>query len=229
MKKNKKDRVAILDIDGTIFRSSLQRELLMSLVHYGVFPPIVRKELEKNYFAWVHRAGSYEEYINSVVKAYATRIGGVLVSDVKRVAEIVIAQQKYRVYTYTRQLIKELRPNYRLLAISGSPIEIVREFNKIWKFDAVYGMVFGVKNSTYTGEVKFLPIGNKRAVVEQYLSEAGLSLTSSVGVGDTETDASFLEIVDKPICFNPNQALYKIAKKKKWRIVVERKDVIYDI
>ncbi len=229
MSKIKKNKVAILDIDGTIFRSSLQRELLMSLVHYGVFPPIVRKELEKNYFAWVHRAGSYEEYINTVVRAYAERIGGVLLSDVKRVAEIVISQQKYRVYAYTRDLIKDLRSSYRLIAISGSPIEIVKEFNKIWKFDAVYGMVFGTKGNSYTGEVKFLPINNKRAVVEQYLAEENLSLKGSVGVGDTESDASFLDIVDKPICFNPNQSLYRIAQKKKWQIVVERKDVIYKL
>ncbi|MFH1111758.1 MAG: HAD-IB family phosphatase [Patescibacteria group bacterium] len=229
VKRAAKKKIAILDIDGTIFRSSLQRELLMSLVRFGVFPPIVRKELEKNYFAWVHRAGSYEDYINGVVKSYQNRINGVLVSDVKRVANILIEQQKFRVYTYTRELIKELRHDYRLIAISGSPIEIVKEFNKIWKFDAVYGTVFEVKDERYTGTVKFLPIKDKRSVVEQYVAEENLSLKDSIGIGDTESDASFLEIVKKPICFNPNQALYKIAKKKKWDIVVERKDVIYHL
>ncbi len=224
-----KKRLAVFDIDGTIFRSSLQRELLMALVHFGVFPPIVKKELEKNYFAWVHRAGSYEDYINKVVESYQQRINGVLVSDVRRVANIVIEQQKFRVYTYTRELIKELRKDYRLVAISGSPIEIVKEFNKIWKFDAVYGMVFEVKDEHYTGTIKFLPIKDKKVVLEQYAAEENLSLKNSIGVGDTESDASFLEIVTKPICFNPNRALYEIAKKKKWEIVVERKDVIYHL
>ncbi len=230
MSKSKiKKCLAVLDIDGTIFRSSLQRELLMSLVYFGVFPPIVKKELEKNYFAWVHRSGSYEDYINNVVRSYQQRINGVMVSDVRRVASIVIEQQKYRVYTYTRELIKELRKDYRLIAISGSPIEIVKEFNKIWKFDAVFGMVFEVKDEHYTGTVKFLPIKDKKSILEQYAAEENLSLKNSIGVGDTESDASFLEIVDKPICFNPNLALYQIAKKKKWEIVVERKDVIYHL
>ncbi len=46
-------------------------------------------------------------------------------------------------------------------------------------------------------------------------------------MGDTETDISFLKMVDNPICFNPNKNLYNYAKKKGWEIVVERKDVIY--
>ncbi|MFH1671614.1 MAG: HAD-IB family hydrolase, partial [Candidatus Portnoybacteria bacterium] len=54
-------------------------------------------------------------------------------------------------------------------------------------------------------------------------------LTDSVGVGDSESDIAFLELVKKPICFNPNSRLYHHAKSAKWKIVVERKDVIYTL
>lgn len=221
-------KVAIFDIDGTIFRSSLQRELIMALVKYGVFPPIVKKELEKDYFSWVNRNGSYEDYIMHVVRAYEQRIGGVSVEDVRQVSRYVIEQQKNRVYTYTRQLIKKLKAKgYRLIAISGSPIEIVKEFNRFWKFHDVYGMVFEVKNGRYTGKVLELPIINKRLVVENYLAKHNFNWRGSVGVGDTESDASFLEMSARPICFNPNKNLYQLARKHGWEIVVERKDVIY--
>ncbi|KKT22178.1 MAG: HAD hydrolase, family IB, partial [Parcubacteria group bacterium GW2011_GWE1_43_8] len=105
MASRKKSRLAVFDIDGTIFRSSLQRELIMALVRYNVFPAIVKKELEQNYFSWVNRQGNYEDYIMQVVRSYEKRIAGVSVEDVRRVAQIVISQQKSRVYTYTRQLI----------------------------------------------------------------------------------------------------------------------------
>lgn len=228
-RSSKKQRVAVFDIDGTIFRSSLQRELIMALVRYGVFPEIVRKELEHDYFAWVNREGFYEDYIMQVVHSYERRITGVNVDDVKRVAQIVINQQKSRVYTYTRKLIEDLRPTHRLLAISGSPIEIVNEFNQYYKFDAVYGMVFQTHDNRYTGEVLELPIRDKYAILERYLKDEGLKLTGSVGVGDSESDASFLQAVSRPICFNPNQNLYRIAKRKGWKVVVERKDVIYEL
>lgn len=224
-----KRKVAVFDIDGTIFRSSLQRELIMSLVRYGVFPEIVKKELEQDYFAWVNREGFYEDYIEQVVRSYERRITGVAVDDVRRVAKLVIDQQKNRVYTYTRELIQKLRPTHRLVAISGSPIEIVNEFNRYWKFDAVYGMVFQVHDGRYTGDVLELPLRDKRAVIERYLAEQDLPLTGSVGVGDSESDARFLEVVQSPICFNPNRNLYKLAKRRGWRVVVERKDVIYEL
>ncbi len=227
--KTLRNKIGVFDIDGTIFRSSLQRELMQALVKYGVFPPIVRKELEKDYYSWINRHGTYDNYINHMVQVYEKRIPGVAVSDVKQVAKIVIAQQKYRVYRYTRDLIKQLRPTHRLIAISGSPIEILKEFNRTWKFDAVYGMEFEITNGRYTGQVKFLPIFDKIAVVNKYLKKTGLTLKGSVGVGDTETDASFLSKVAKPICFNPNINLYNVARKKKWPIVVERKDVIYHL
>lgn len=224
-----RNKIGVFDIDGTIFRSSLQRELMQALVKYGVFPPIVRKELEKDYYSWINRRGTYDNYINHMVAVYERRIPGVAVADVKQVAKIVMAQQKHRVYRYTRDLIKKLKQTHRLIAISGSPIEVLREFNRAWKFDKVYGMEFEVVNGRYTGKVEFLPIFDKNAVVKKYLDETGLTLKGSVGVGDTETDASFLSRVHKPICFNPNANLYKLASKKKWPIVVERKDVIYHI
>ncbi|MDQ5951010.1 MAG: hypothetical protein QG639_287, partial [Patescibacteria group bacterium] len=49
----------------------------------------------------------------------------------------------------------------------------------------------------------------------------------SIAVGDSDGDISLLESVANPICFNPNQSLYNHAKRMKWEVVVERKDVIY--
>ena len=57
----------------------------------------------------------------------------------------------------------------------------------------------------------------------------GFSLKGSVGVGDSESDVPFLELVAKPICFNPSSKLYRHAKRNTWNVVVERKDVIYDL
>ena len=65
--------------------------------------------------------------------------------------------------------------------------------------------------------------------MKQYVYEHGLSLEDSYGIGDTESDGSFLQLVEHPIAFNPNQNLKEQAEKEQWRIVVEKKDVIYEI
>ena len=61
------------------------------------------------------------------------------------------------------------------------------------------------------------------------VEKENLTLQHSIGVGDTETDIPFLEMVAKPICFNPNSKLYRYAKRMKWDVVVERKDVVYEL
>ncbi len=61
------------------------------------------------------------------------------------------------------------------------------------------------------------------------MTDNGFSFEGSYGIGDTESDAGFLGLVEKPIAFNPDAELKSIAEVKNWSIKVERKDVVYDI
>jgi HAD superfamily phosphoserine phosphatase-like hydrolase len=133
---------------------------------------------------------------------------------------------------FSEALIKKLRKEgYHLLVISGSPLEIVEEYNKQYlKFDSVYGSVYELDDEgIYTGRAIFEPSRMKDKIVEQYIKEHKLTLDDSYGIGDTESDGSFLGLVANPIAFNPNQNLKALAEKHGWRIVVEKKDVIYEL
>jgi phosphoserine phosphatase len=136
------------------------------------------------------------------------------------------------VYRYTRDLIKKLKKEkYFLLAISQSPKGVLDDFCKNLGFDKVYGRIYELGSSDrFTGNIvdEHL-ISNKANIVKRAVQKEGLTLKGSVGVGDTEGDVSFLELVETPICFNPNAILYKHAKRNGWRVVVERKDVIYEL
>lgn len=115
------------------------------------------------------------------------------------------------------------------MAISGSPAAAVQEFGKHFGFDKAYGRLLEIdKNGVCTGRVLFEDlISDKKKILKRAIERENLTLKNSVGVGDTETDISFLELVSRPIAFNPNKELFKEAKKRGWEIVVERKDVIY--
>lgn len=229
-KKNFKKPLAIFDIDGTIFRSSLLIELQLDLVKYGIFPSIAKKELENVYLAWLNRKGSYDKFINSVIASYGRRIKGCYAQDIKQVAQLVVKEHKQRVYRYTRDLIKQVRGKYLLVAISGSPLEIVKEFNRYWKFNAVFATQYEInKEKQYTGRVISTPIGSKKQIVSDFVKENRLNFARSIGVGDSESDISFLGLVDRPIAFNPNTKLFKAARRSGWTVIVERKDVVYSI
>lgn len=72
-------------------------------------------------------------------------------------------------------------------------------------------------------------IFNKSNVLRRAVEKEQLPLADSIGVGDTESDIPMLEAVENPICFNPNAKLYAHAKRRGWKVVVERKDVIYEL
>jgi HAD superfamily hydrolase (TIGR01490 family) len=227
-----KRRVAIFDVDGTIFRSSLLIQVVNRLIEKGVFPAEARSVYEREHVRWLDREGDYQEYIDAVVRAFVGHLKGVHYSALADAAEEIVDEQWKRVYRYTRDLIKDLKSRgYFLLAISHSPKTILDKFCPRIGFDKAYGMIYEIgPQECFTGKVldEHL-ILNKANIVKRAIEKENLTLAHSVGVGDTETDISFLEMVAKPICFNPNSKLYRYAKRMSWNVKVERKDVVYDI
>ncbi|MEK7499875.1 MAG: HAD-IB family phosphatase [Patescibacteria group bacterium] len=225
-----KRRVAIFDIDGTIFRSSLLIELVDALIEEGIFSKRTAKEYTRAYQRWLDRKDSYEKYIIGVVRAFRGQIKGVRYDDFLRVTQTVTAFHKDRVYRYTRDLIKKLKhKKYFLLAISNSPKEIADAFAANMGFHKVYGRVYEVnQRRKFTGRMLFEDLMiDKAKVLKRAVLKESLTLKNSIGVGDSEADIRFLSLVERPICFNPNKKLYTHAKRKGWQVVVERKDMIY--
>lgn len=225
-------KVAVFDIDGTIFRSSLMLELVYALVRKGLFPPDTHKAYEEQRDQWLDRKGDYEAYVTAAVETFMKQLKGLPYDEVSYIAGEIIEEKKSRVYRYTRDLVKELKgEGYFLLAISHSPKLIVDGFGFEMGFDKVYGTFCATGPSEpFTGEIEDKDlIFNKGAVLQRAVRKEDLTLEGSVGVGDTESDIPMLEMVERPIAFNPNAKLYKHAKIRQWEIVVERKDVIYNI
>jgi len=226
-----KKKLAIFDIDGTVFRKNLHFELIDELSWRGIFSKNARRVLVQIYAKWLEHRGTYEEYRKKIVSTYAKELKGCSQKDIIEASRKVADFNKNRTYIFARDLIKKLRKeNYVIIAISGSPIEVINEYNKHIKFDEVFGSVYETDGQgIYTGKAIFEPVRHKGHLVGQYISEKGISLKGSYGIGDTESDVSFLEMVDYPFAFNPNLNLERVARRRKWKIVVEKKDVIYDI
>jgi HAD superfamily phosphoserine phosphatase-like hydrolase len=225
-------KIAFFDVDGTVFRSSLLVELVEALIREGVFPSDANAFYQDSFTAWVQREGEYETYILDVVDAFMTHIRGVHYGIIADIGKKVVDEQSKHVYRYTRDLIKDLRSkDYYIVAISQSPKFILDDFCAAHGFDKVYGRMYEIgPRDLFTGDVLDLEvISNKAAVIDRILSKGTFTLSGSIGVGDTEGDIPLLEKVETPICFNPNKKLFEEAEKRKWSVVVERKDVVYTI
>ncbi len=147
-------KLAVFDIDGTIFRFSLNVELTLQLVKDGVFPRRILFDMEDEYKAWINRLGSYETYMGKTVAIYMTQIKGVSKSDLNRAVRIVINKRKDKLYRFTRDYAKQLKEQgYYLLTISNSNVEMVASFARQLDFDAHYGTVYEIKKGRYTGKI----------------------------------------------------------------------------
>jgi HAD superfamily hydrolase (TIGR01490 family) len=229
---NSPRKVAIFDIDGTIFRSSLLIELVEVLIEKGLFPESARTEYNQEKTLWLDRKGHYDFYIMAVVHSFMKNIKGLRHDDFMEAASIVIKRYRFRTYRFTEELILQLKKDgYYLLAISHSPKSILDLFCKELGFDKVYGKIYNVnEEGVFTGEIKEHEfISNKESVLRHALEKESLTLEGSVGVGDSESDIKFLNIVERPICFNPDMKLWNHAKEKGWEVIVERKNVIYEL
>jgi HAD superfamily hydrolase (TIGR01490 family) len=225
-------KVAIFDIDGTIFRSSLLIEAVEALIAESVFPSSTRKMYAVSYQRWFERKDSYEKYIRDIITVFEKHIKNVSYTDFVRICNNVVTSHQHRTYRYTRDLVKKCRQKgYFLLAISNSPQILVDAFCRYLEFNKAYGRIYEVNNKgKFTGKTLYEDIiSDKAKVLQRAVEKQGLTLKGSFGVGDSETDAPFLSLVDNPICFNPNAQLYHYAKSKKWKVVIERKDVIYEL
>lgn len=227
-----KRKVAVFDVDGTIFRSSLLIQLVDRLIEDGAFPKEARERYGREYEKWLNREGDYQEYIMAVVQAFNAHLKGIHYGALADAAAEVVEEQWKRVYRYTRDLLADLKGRgYFLLAVSHSPKTVLDKFCPRMGFDKAYGIVYEIgPQELFTGRIadEHL-ILNKANILKRATEKEGLTLEHSIGVGDTESDIPFLEMVAQPICFNPNSKLYMYAKRMKWKVVVERKDVIYEL
>jgi HAD superfamily hydrolase (TIGR01490 family) len=226
-----KKRFAVFDIDGTLIRWQLYHALVDRLAKNGHLGEGVYEKLQKARMEWKVRNNEdgFYKYELSLIKVFDETVDGLDEKVFLSLVDDVFEQYKDQVYTYTRDLIAKLKSeNYFLIFISGSHNELVQKLAEYYGFDDFAGTHYSRENSKLKSDV-FVAAHYKKELLEKMIEKHRLSLEDSYGVGDTASDAPMLEMVENAIAFNPDKKLYKLALENNWRIVVERKNVVYDI
>lgn len=224
-------KFAVFDIDGTLIRWQLYHGAVNTLAKRGLLGDTTYEEIKKIRKAWKNREhpNAFKEYERYLVNVYDAAITGISVETFEEVARKTVAEHKQQVYTYTRDLLNSLKKqNYFLLTISGSHKEMVEELAEFYGFDDFVGSTYEIKNGEFTGS-KVIAAEDKARHLNELIAKHNLTTEGSVGVGDTASDIAFLEIVETPIAFNPESKLFDIAYNRGWKIVVERKNVVYEL
>jgi len=225
-------KFAVFDIDGTVIRWQLYHALVDELARSGQFDSDQYQKVRAARMEWKTRLhpASFQDYEQALVDLVNATISMISVEDFNAACARVIAEYKDQVYTYTRGLIQQLKAaDYLLFAISASQIEIVQMIADYYGFDDCGGSHYKIKNGYFTIEKQVLRRKKKPKLLQQLVTKHQASWQGSIAVGDSESDIPLLESVEQPVAFNPTRELFAYAESRHWKIVVERKNVIYEL
>lgn len=224
-------RLAAFDIDGTLFRSGLYREVFYELYKMDVLPSELTERTTEKHREWRHRVhgNAFEEFDRIVVETLDGYLPQLHVCDYEEAVKRVLDKKAENVYVYTRDLLRKLQnEGYFTVAISGSQQELVEPFARRYEFDTWVGQQWERGGEYFTGNIVKTHTG-KDKIIQRLLDEHDLTLEDSYGVGDSNGDSGMLGIVTHPIAFNPTQELLEKALANGWKIVIERKNASYEL
>lgn len=227
----KQPRFAVFDIDGTLVRWQLFHAIVHHLGQEGYILRRQHEQIRAARMRWKNREDveGFRAYELVLLEIYLEVMKQILPEDHDRIVEEVVAEYRDQTHVYTRDLARRLqKEGYLLFAISGSHEAAVGKIARHHGFDDYIGASFEIRDGQYSGEVT-TPVFDKAAALRTLVEKHHATFEGSYAVGDSWGDIPMLKIVEHPIAFNPDKGLYEAALEHHWPIVVERKNVAYEL
>lgn len=223
---------AVFDIDGTLIRWQLYHAITDQLAINNIIPKEQYNKIKQARLDWKNRLNndSYIKYENIMIEFTESNLINISPEEYFLACQAILKKYKDQVYSYTRNLIINLKnKNYILFALSGSPDEIIKPLTQYYKFDDYCASTRQIINGRYSGKTNIMNQHNKFTSLQSLILKHQVAIQGSIAVGDSQNDIKMMSLTEHPIAFNPNRQLADHAKTQQWPIVIERKNVIYEL
>ena len=191
-----------------------------------LFKKIYLYKIESAFNDYQNKKINYEMFTDIIINNYAKGLKGQKETVIKIEAESFIESIKDKIFEYSIDLITLIKQIGKVVAITGSPIELVDAIQKILPFDEIFATKINCVKGVYSGKVDFncAKLESKKVVINKYLINKKIYL--KFGFGDTLSDLAIFKVVKTPVIFGNNKKLINIAKKNNWLIITDEKKVI---
>ncbi|XYH99860.1 HAD family hydrolase [Sorangium sp. So ce1128] len=214
-------RLAILDVDGTLYPGAAGVELLRALVKGG----ICESDKGEAVFDVLRRYRAGEiDFATMSVTAYdlfAAALKDRACADVEQAAREAWRRERSRLFSFAPELVETLKERgLEPVLISGSPQEIVGLVAEELGVHAFHGAHFSRRGGFYTGRVE-LPsgmFGEKERILSTILRGRDVCLQGSIAIGDSLTDSVLFHLVGSPVAFEPAPELLSLALHHRWTV-----------
>lgn len=218
-----KRKFAAFDIDGTLIRWQLYHAVVNKLAKNGELGDELYSQLKIERQRWKDRENqdSFGDYEKIMLAKFMENRSQVDQARFIEISREIAGEYIDQTYVYTRDLLRKLQNDgYFTMIISGSPIEVLESVAKKYGFDDFLG---------FDNARLMSPVHTKGLALKSLVSQHDLTCAGSYAVGDSFSDIKMLELAENPIAFNPEKRLYEAAKTNHWPIVVERKNVAFEL
>jgi HAD superfamily hydrolase (TIGR01490 family) len=223
-----RSKVAVLDVDGTLYSGALGVELLRALVERAACD--VERAREVFDLVARYRRGEIDHATLSAEAylAYGRTLAGASVEEVQRIARSTWQQERSGLFPFVGSLVATLKhKGFTVVLISGSPNEMICEIAADVGAPHFCGALFAVKGGVYTGEASLRSgaLGAKSDILKRLLEGDDVDLAASFAMGDSLADVALFQMIGKPMTFEPTPELLAVARENGWP-VASRHDVL---
>lgn len=163
---------------------------------------------------------SYAQMVTCATEAYAAAIQGLEVTTVDRVAAALWAEAADELFPFVPPMIARLRRHgLRPVIISSSPTAIVLLLARALGIADATGSVFATAHGRYVDRCELMPgsPGGKLRALRRVVGEH-TDLSGSFALGNAQSDVCILELVGKPLAFEPTPELAAAAEQHGWAV-----------
>lgn len=125
-------------------------------------------------------------------------------------------------FPFAQDLVKTLHSHhYTVFLMTGAMWQMAAHVAEMLHIDVCVGAVLEVRDRVFTGELTRAPArtGEKSHLVKSWARSQKIDLTESMAMGNGIRDAEMMELVGKPVAFEPEYDLAPIARRYSWPIV----------
>lgn len=231
MTTGNKRKYTAFDIDGTLVRWQFFHAIVHELGKRKFISPETHQAIREARRHWKQRehSESFRTYESVLVRGYLTALESISEEHHLEVIDGVFEEYKDQLFTYTRDMLRRSKKEGRLIfAISGSHELVLQKLAQHLGIDDFIGAAFEFKDGKYTG-ISRTPVHDKAAALRNLIDKHDATYKDGIVIGDSESDIAMLELADRPIAFNPSQGLLAEATRQGWQVVIERKNVVYEL
>jgi alcohol-forming fatty acyl-CoA reductase len=214
-----RDAAAVFDLEGTVVASNTVEQYIWTRLAGlprsqwpGELGDLVRS-LPRYLRAERRDRGDF-------IRTFMRRYEGVDEAELRRLVEesITDALLQRTMPEAIRRIRAHREAGHRTVLITGTIDILVEPLAPL--FDEVVAGRMHSRDGVWTGYLDRPPLVDeaRAAWLKGYAETAGIDLAKSYAYGDSHSDRAWLELVGNPQAVNPDGALYRHAKRKRWKI-----------